>query len=184
MSLLNTPQSSGKLVRWGMALQELNLVIKYRRGKANARADTLSRYSASLLPDDCTQTQTHPLVAPVDISMASGECKKGREDTFSQRQHRHPETKEIRGFLETRELPIEEKRARELVLSKPTYTILNELLYLLELDKTLRVVPPTSDRHQLFMEAHQCLLRTLKGKQDPQSTQSSLLVARDPQGYR
>ena len=35
-SLLNTPHSSGKLARWGMALQELDLDIQYRPGKANA----------------------------------------------------------------------------------------------------------------------------------------------------
>ena len=42
-SLLNTPQPSGKLVRWGMALQELDLTILHRSGKANANADALSR---------------------------------------------------------------------------------------------------------------------------------------------
>ena len=47
-SLLNTPQLSGKLARWGMALQELDLQIEYRLGTANARADALSRYPVSL----------------------------------------------------------------------------------------------------------------------------------------
>ena len=47
-SLLNTPQPSGKLVRWGMALQELNLTIQHRSGKHNYNADALSRYP---LPD-------------------------------------------------------------------------------------------------------------------------------------
>ena len=43
-SLLNTPQPSGKLARWGMALQELDLKIEHRSGKHNANADALSRY--------------------------------------------------------------------------------------------------------------------------------------------
>ena len=43
-SLLNTPQPSGKLARWGMALQELNLTIQHRSGKHNANADALSRH--------------------------------------------------------------------------------------------------------------------------------------------
>ena len=42
-SLLNTTQPSGKLARWGMALQELDLTILHRSGKANANADALSR---------------------------------------------------------------------------------------------------------------------------------------------
>ena len=41
-SLLNTPHPSGKLARWGLALQELELQIHYRPGKRNANADALS----------------------------------------------------------------------------------------------------------------------------------------------
>ena len=44
-SLLNTPHPSGKLARWGLALQELDLQIKYHPGKQNAVADALSRIS-------------------------------------------------------------------------------------------------------------------------------------------
>ena len=42
-SLLNTPQPSGKLARWGMAIQELDVRILHRSGKHNANADALSR---------------------------------------------------------------------------------------------------------------------------------------------
>ncbi len=46
-ALLSTPHPSGKLARWGMSLQELDLMIVHRPGKANANADTLSRYPLS-----------------------------------------------------------------------------------------------------------------------------------------
>ena len=42
-SLLNTLHPSGKLARWELALQELDLQIHYRPGKRNANADALSR---------------------------------------------------------------------------------------------------------------------------------------------
>ena len=40
-SLLNSAHFSGKLARWALAIQEMNLVSKYRTGKKNANADTL-----------------------------------------------------------------------------------------------------------------------------------------------
>ena len=41
-ALLNTPHPSGKLARWGLALQELELEIIYRPGRKNSAADALS----------------------------------------------------------------------------------------------------------------------------------------------
>lgn len=42
-ALLNTPHPSGKLARWGIALQELDLHLHYRPGRINKNADALSR---------------------------------------------------------------------------------------------------------------------------------------------
>ena len=51
-ALLNTPHPFGKLARWGLALQELDLEICYWPEKTNSNADTLSR--SPILPE--TQT--------------------------------------------------------------------------------------------------------------------------------
>ena len=64
-SLLNTPHPSGKLARWGMAIQELYLKIEYRPGRSYTTADTLSQYPVSRIPSDCADTQTCPLIAAV-----------------------------------------------------------------------------------------------------------------------
>ena len=42
-SLMNTLHPSGKLARWGLAIQELDLHIHHRSGKTNQIADALSR---------------------------------------------------------------------------------------------------------------------------------------------
>jgi len=43
LPLLNNPHPSGKLACWGLALQELDLTIRYCPGKLNQSADSLSR---------------------------------------------------------------------------------------------------------------------------------------------
>lgn len=69
-ALLNTPQPSGKLARWGMAIQELDLNIQYRPGKTNARADALSRHPVPLQPEDCTRTQTPVVIAVIEAPLS------------------------------------------------------------------------------------------------------------------
>ena len=63
-SLLNTPHPSGKLARWGLALQEVDLSISYRPGKQNVLADVLSRAPAEEC-DSGSQDQVGRLVAAV-----------------------------------------------------------------------------------------------------------------------
>ena len=43
MSLLNTPQPSGKLAHCGMVIQELDLQILHQSGRCITNADALSR---------------------------------------------------------------------------------------------------------------------------------------------
>lgn len=51
-----------------------------------------------------------------------------------------------------RKLPNDDRRARQLVLSRSDFTVLGGVLYKVEKDK---IVPLTSDRHQLYLEAHE-----------------------------
>ena len=52
---MNNPHPSGKLARWGLALQELDLTIHYRPGKLNQSADGLSRCPKREV--ECLQTK-------------------------------------------------------------------------------------------------------------------------------
>lgn len=46
LSILNAAKPSGKLDRWALTIQEMDLSIKHKPGKANTNADALSRLPA------------------------------------------------------------------------------------------------------------------------------------------
>ena len=79
---------------------------------------------------------------------------KGGEPTLEGKQLMDPTLKGIMDYLTLGELPQEDKEARELVLSKSQYEVIDGVLYRVQPDKTLRIIPPTPDHEKLFQEAH------------------------------
>jgi len=57
-------------------------------------------------------------------------------------------------YLKNGNLPDEEKVARKLTLNKKQYVLMDDILYHLVLDGTLRVIPPREDRMGIIKEAH------------------------------
>ena len=148
-SLLNTPHPSGKLARWGLALQELDLQIQYRPGKHNANADTLSRFPLSVAVESSSQN----VVAAV--TGAGAPAKNGEPNrTLTERQKADPELQMLQSYLEDRTLPHDETQVRRVVLTHGQYALVDDILYHVEPDKTLRVIPPATDREELFLEVH------------------------------
>ena len=154
-SLLNTPHPSGKLARWGLILQDMELEIKYRSGKKNSNADALSRYPVSTPTkplQDTSVTEVNGVVAALDSSREV-ESKDG-ESTLHDRQLADGWLKIIIDYISDGVLPKNDKEARQLILSSSKFTILDNILYHIESDKTLRVVVPETERKVLFDEAH------------------------------
>ena len=154
-SLLNTPHPSGKLARWGLILQDMELEIKYRSGKKNSNADALSRYPVRTPTEplqDISVTEVNGVVAALDSSREV-ESKDG-ESTLHDRQLADGWLKIIIDYISDGVLPENDKEARQLILSSSKFTILDNILYRIESDKTLRVVVPETERKVLFDEAH------------------------------
>jgi hypothetical protein len=116
-ALLNVPHPSGKLARWGLALQEVNLTIHYHPGIKNANADALSRYPQpeSVDQESAEDTAVIASLSPVTLSKS--------------REQGDPELSIIIAYLEKKQLPEDTKRARELTLSKPQYHIRDGTLF-------------------------------------------------------
>ena len=73
---------------------------------------------------------------------------------LSSSQRRDEELATIIKYLETGVLPFAENTARSLVLSESQYVLEDDVLYKIEDDSTLWVIPPKHQRQQLFQEAH------------------------------
>ena len=70
-SLLNTPQPSGKLARWGMALQELDLTIEYRTGRKNEKAYASSQHPVSGKNTEGSDPVPHAVIAATSFELES-----------------------------------------------------------------------------------------------------------------
>ena len=82
-SLLYTPQPSGKLARWGMALQELDLTIGCRTGRKYEKADALSQHPVSGENTVRSDSVPHAVIAATSFepeSQRSSSLKKQQRD--------------------------------------------------------------------------------------------------------
>ena len=57
-------------------------------------------------------------------------------------------------YLENGDLPNDERKARELVLGRSLYQVVNGILYHMEPDKLLWLILPESNQESLFHEVH------------------------------
>ena len=135
-------------MRWGLALQELELEIHYQPGKKNLNADALSR-----TPVDSESCQTFGIVAALQANLTP--AKDGDPPVLAVQQQSDPTLRPIMDYLTSGLLPGDDKLAHEIVLSQAQYTLIDGVLYHLAPDNSLQIVPPTASQRKLFDEAHQ-----------------------------
>ena len=145
-ALLNTPHPSGKLARWGLALQELDLRINYRPGRLNNCADALSR---APLEAENDAKEEEMMIAAIEASQSPA-----KDGDLAEKQRKDPKLNPIILYLKDGILPQAEKDAKEIILNKGQYVLVDDILYHVAGDGTLRIVPPGEDRERLIQEAH------------------------------
>ena len=162
-SLLNTPHSSGKLARRGLPILELDLQIHYCPGRVNQAADILSCLPLlTLLSVNQRGTILAEVITPPIFQVKDREARVNHVnmissnaiDMMAEYQDADTDLKVLKSYLLHGELPREEKKAREFVLGRSQFEVIDGFLYNVERDKTLRVIHPTSYRKMLFEQAH------------------------------
>lgn len=132
-------------------MQGLSLKVEHWSGKHNANADALSRHP---LPESTDSIPEEGMVAQLSVGEEAMEPEPGEENELAVHQRMDAELKPLIDYLETRALPPNDKDARRIVLTSVQYTLQDDVLYKVEGDGTLRVVPPVDQRKSLFLEAH------------------------------
>ena len=136
-----------------MSLHEMDMEI-YRPGKRNSNADTLSRS----LVADATSNEPPPFEV-IAVLQVQDHAKGGEagtdvivaDSTIAAEQCKNTELSELTCYLETRTLPPDEKKAPEFNLTKSQYTVVDGVLYFVEQDKSLRIIPPKACREKHFL---------------------------------
>ena len=174
-AVLETPNPSAKHARWwtrvfGTGLKDVRIV--YRPGRSNATADAPSRSPHSEQPlvgeaEDETQvfavesagttaqTETSNTNLIEDMLEESPQCTL-TATSFADEQKKDSEIMEIVTFLETGELPTEERRAKVIALQKSLFVIKDGMLFYIDpkQEHRLRVVVPSHLREQILKEHH------------------------------
>ena len=138
-SVLLNPDASGKHARWWAKVFESglgNITICYRKGSENAPADALSRApcqgeAVSLNEElEFAVFQVEGEITP--LLVAGAPMTDAVVTDIGREQRKDPKLLEMISYLESGDLPEEDKRAREIVIRAEQFTILNDILHLVD----------------------------------------------------
>ena len=147
LAILNTPRPSGKLARWALTIQEMDITIKHRAGKKNVNADVLSRAPPL---DSCTAQ------VDVDTGHSIDQLTLPPMDEVRRLQEENSSYAEMIAYLTRGDLPDDELASRKVVLESKQFQVIDGVLYH---DKPvfpnkLCVVVPECLRETLLKESH------------------------------
>ena len=136
--ILEAPNPSGKHARWwtqvyGSGVGSVKII--HRSGKSNINADTLSRNPqvTALGPDaGCKEIQVPSDPTSRVVGTSGQPMPKEHTTAFGDEQQEGPDLLEIITFLQTGELPADDKRARRIALQSPVFTIEDGILYFVD----------------------------------------------------
>ena len=140
LSILNTTKPLGKLARWDLTIQELDLTIKHKAGKQNGNAEALSRYpnSETSSPEVITSSQEE---TPPDVScnsfvnaVTTNEHSDISSAVLDMEVVRRLQTTDedigvILAYVTHSNLPDDEKQARKVVLKSKLFSVVEGVLY-------------------------------------------------------
>ena len=146
LAILNTPKPSGKLARWALTIQEMDITIKHKAGKNNTNADVLSR-----LPPMESRTGQVGASEQLPYQPTLPDL-----DEVRRLQQEDSDCSEQIAYLRDGVLPDDELASRKVVLESKQFQVVDDVLYHENPafpDRSCIVVPECL-RHTLLKESH------------------------------
>ena len=162
-SMLQARHQSGILARWSNMLAEVDPEICYRPGRKTSNADALSRSPIGEANDDYER----------QVASISASTNEQSSDEIATLQHEDPNLQPILAYLEKKELPADEKKARRLVMESDRFTIIDGVLYFIDSSRShrTRIAAPSTIQETLLQESHS---GSLAGHFSPKSVYEKL----------
>ena len=143
LSILNSARPSGKLARWALTIQEMDLTIRHKAGRENSNADALSRNPIDASVVSAVSADSDQSLLP-DVTALRDEQKKD------------PELAAMLRYLQESTLPDDEKSANRMVAESKQYDVIDGVLHFENSSFLTRwcIVVPEQLRSEVLQEAH------------------------------
>ena len=119
LAILNTPKPSGKLARWALTIQEMDLTIKHKAGKKNTNADVLSRSPPTESRTGQVNASKQPSYQPTLPDL----------DEVRRLQQEDSHCSELVAYLTNGVLPDDELSCRKVILESKQFQVVDNVLY-------------------------------------------------------
>ena len=135
LSILNTSRPSGKLARWALTVQEMDLTIKHKSGKKNSNADALSRCPVTEIPVPTNGLLVNAPESDEEVRVCSVEQQKAVEDSsldlkkVSECQLKDTDSAAMLAYLLDGTLPEGKKLSHRIVLESKQFEVVDNVLY-------------------------------------------------------
>ena len=140
--LMTVKDSSGKLCRWALTLQEYDISIQYRPGSQNANADALSRISTgaeqqdSALPSTSKSADSFPVPSIHYLQVFTAQPTSDGLPAWvnlnvkiQEEQRKDPKLLEMISFFESGTLPKHARESSQLKVHSKNFGLVNGTLY-------------------------------------------------------
>ncbi len=127
LSILNTAKPSGKLARWALTVQEMDVTIRHKSGKRNSNADALSRCPADV-QESLAEEPEDGRVCSVEGQVTDQVLLPDLKEVAIHQQN-DVDMSTMVAYLKSGVLAEDEKLARRVVLESKQFELVDGVLY-------------------------------------------------------